>query len=86
MLHWAIDSRDSLASHHQTGYVDYWYAPHFEGGSALVDGAELEATFARVLSDPGILERGFAHLDAKTRVTKWFDDRAQVKDSLLLCD
>ncbi len=86
MLHWAIDSRDPLASHHQTGYIHCWFPPHFEGGSPLVDRAKLEATFTRVFGDPGILEPGFAHLDAKTRVTKWFDDRAQVKDSLLLCD
>ncbi len=86
MLHWAIDSRDPLASHHQTGYIHCWFPPHFEGGSPLVDRAKLEATFTKVFGDPGILEPGFAHLDAKTRVTKWFDDRAQVKDSLLLCD
>jgi aldehyde:ferredoxin oxidoreductase len=86
MLHWAIDSRDPLASHHQTGYIHCWFPPHYEGGSALVDRDKLEATFTRVFGDPGILEPGFDHLDAKTRVTKWFDDRAQVKDSLLLCD
>jgi len=86
MLHWAIDSRDPLASHHQTGYIHCWFPPHFEGGSALVDRKKLEATFTRVFGEPGILEPGFEHLDAKTRVTKWFDDRAQLKDSLLLCD
>jgi aldehyde:ferredoxin oxidoreductase len=86
MLHWAIDSRDPLASHHQTGYIHCWFPPHFEGGSALVNRDKLEATFTRVFGDPGVLEPGFDHLDAKTRVTKWFDDRAQLKDSLLLCD
>jgi aldehyde:ferredoxin oxidoreductase len=86
MLHWAIDSRDPLASHHQTGYIHCWFPPHYEGGSALVEREKLEATFTRVFGVPGILEPGFGHLEAKTLVTKWFDDRAQVKDSLLLCD
>jgi aldehyde:ferredoxin oxidoreductase len=86
MLHWVIDSRDPLASHHQTGYIHCWFPPHFSGGSAIVDRAKLEDTFTRAFGEPGILEPGFGHLEAKTRVTKWFDDRAQVKDSLLLCD
>ncbi len=86
MLHWAIDSRDPLTSHHQTGYIHCWFPPHFEGGSALVERQKLEATFTRVFGVPGILDPGFEHLQAKTLVTKWFDDRAQVKDSLLLCD
>jgi len=86
MLHWVIDSRDPLASHHQTGYIHCWFPPHFEGGSPFVDFEKLKATFDRVFSAKGILEPGFEPLDAKTKVTKWFDDRAQMKDSLLLCD
>jgi aldehyde:ferredoxin oxidoreductase len=86
MLHWAIDSRDPLASHHQTGYIHCWLPPHYSGGSPLVDLDKLKATFTRAFGDAGVLEPGFEHLEAKTRVTKWFDDRAQVKDSLLLCD
>lgn len=86
MLHWAIDSRDPLASHHQTGYIHCWFPPHYSGGSAIVDFEKLQDTFTRAFGEPGILERGFGHLDAKIKVTKWFDDRAQVKDSLLLCD
>jgi aldehyde:ferredoxin oxidoreductase len=86
MLHWAIDSRDPLTSHHQTGYIHCWFPPHFAGGSPLVDNGKLRATFARVFGDEGVLEPGFEHLEAKTLATKWFDDRAQIKDSLLLCD
>ena len=86
MLHWAIDSRDPLASHHQTGYIHCWFPPHFAGGSAVVDFDKLQDTFTKAFGEPGILEPGFDHLDAKIGVTKWFDDRAQLKDSLLLCD
>ena len=86
MLHWVIDSRDPMTSHHQTGYIHCWFPPHFEGGSPFVDFEKLKATFDRVFSAKGILEPGFEPLDAKTKVTKWFDDRAQLKDSLLLCD
>ena len=76
----SIDSRDPLASHHQTGYIHCWFPPHFEGGSPLVDFDKLQGHLRRRRSaNPAILEPGFAHLDAKTRVTKWFDDRAQAQ-------
>ena len=87
MLHWAIDSRDPLASHHQTGLHPLLVPSALRGRlAARRPGQARGDVHAGSSASPGILEPGFAHLDAKTRVTKWFDDRAQVKDSLLLCD
>lgn len=87
-LHWAIDSRDPMASHHQSSFVSMWFPLHHEGkgGSADVDFRKLMATYAKIFGTAKGMEPGFGHIDEKTKLTFWMDNRAQLKDSLILCD
>jgi len=87
-LHWAIDSRDPMACHHQSSFVSQWFPPHYEGkaGSPDVDFNKLKATYAKLFGTADGMEPGFEHIDAKMKLTVWLDNRAQIKDSLLLCD
>jgi len=86
MLHWVIDTRDPLVSHHQTSFVEYWFPIHHVGGSADTDFEKVKATYARVFGSGDVIEPGFENIDKKVKATKWFSDRAQLKDSLLMCD
>jgi len=87
-LHWAIDSRDPMASHHQSSFVSMWFPLHHEGkaGSPDVDFNKLMATYAKTFGTAAGMEPGFENIDDKTKLTVWLDNRAQIKDSLLLCD
>jgi aldehyde:ferredoxin oxidoreductase len=87
-LHWLVDSRDPLASHHQSSFVSNWLPPHHEGkmGSPDTDIKKLLATYARVFGTTAGMEPGFDNIDAKTKLAIWSDNRAQLKDSLLVCD
>ena len=86
MLHWLMDSRDPLASHHQSSFIEYWFPPHHGGGSPDTDFKKVKATYAGVFGSGEVIAPGFDNIDDKTRATVWLDDRAQIKDSLLLCD
>jgi aldehyde:ferredoxin oxidoreductase len=87
-LHWAIDSRDPMASHHQSSFVSMWFPLHHEGkaGSSDVDFKKLLATYKKIFGTSKGMEPGFENIDEKTALTFWLDNRAQIKDSLLLCD
>jgi aldehyde:ferredoxin oxidoreductase len=83
-----VDSRDPMSSHHQSSFVSGWFPPHHEGksGSPDTDFNKLKATYARVFGTGDVIEPGFEHMDLKTKFAGWLDNRAQLKDSLLVCD
>ncbi len=88
-LHWAIDSRDPMASHHQSSFVSMWFPLHHDGtkgGSADVDFKKLMLTYEKIFGSSKGMEPGFNDIDEKTKLTFWQDNRAQLKDSLLMCD
>ena len=86
MCHWVTDSRDPLQSHHQSSWVEYWFPPHHGGGSPDTDFQKLKATYARVFGTGEVIEPGFGALKEKTQAAAYLGNRANLKDSLMLCD
>ena len=86
MCHWITDSRDPLQSHHQSSFVEYWFPPHHGAGSPDTDFKKLKATYARVFGTGEVMEPGFGHIKEKTEAAAYLGDRANLKDSLLVCD
>jgi len=88
MLHWIIDSRDAMASHHQSSFVVGWFPPHNEGKGGTPDSnmEKLKAAYKKAFGTSKGIEPGFENIDEKTRLAVWQDNRAQIKDSLLICD
>jgi len=88
MLHWIIDSRDAMASHHQSSFVVGWFPPHNEGKGGTPDSnmEKLKAAYKKAFGTSEGIEPGFENIDGKTRLAIWQDNRAQIKDSLLICD
>ena len=88
MLHWIIDSRDPMACHHQSSFVAGWFPLHHEGKCGTPDSnmEKLKATYKKAFGTSNGMEPGFDNIDAKTKLAVWQDNRAQIKDSLLLCD
>ncbi len=88
MLHWIIDSRDPLACHHQSSFVTGWFPLHHGGKGGTPDSnmEKLKATYIKAFGTAAGIEPGFDNIDAKTKLAVWQDNRAQVKDSLLVCD
>ncbi len=86
MLQWIMDSRDPMASNHQSSFVEFWFPPHYGRGSPDTDFDKLKATYARVFGSGEVIEPGFGDIDGKTKAAIWLNNRAQLKDSLLLCD
>jgi len=88
MLHWIIDSRDPMACHHQSSFVAGWFPLHHEGKCGTPDSnmEKLKATYKKAFGTSDGMEPGFDNIDAKTKLAVWQDNRAQIKDSLLLCD
>jgi aldehyde:ferredoxin oxidoreductase len=88
MLHWVIDSRDPLACHHQSSFVAGWFPLHNEGKGGTSDSnmEKLKASYRKAFGTADGMEPGFENINAKTKLAVWQDNRAQVKDSLLICD
>jgi aldehyde:ferredoxin oxidoreductase len=88
MLHWVIDSRDPMACHHQSSFVAGWFPLHHEGKCGTPDAnmEKLYATYKKAFGTSEGIEPGLQTLDAKTKLAVWQDNRAQIKDSLLVCD
>jgi aldehyde:ferredoxin oxidoreductase len=88
MLHWIIDSRDPMACHHQSSFVAGWFPPHNEGKAGTPDSnmEKIKAAYKKAFGTAEGMEPGFENIDAKTRLAVWQDNRAQIKDSLLICD
>jgi aldehyde:ferredoxin oxidoreductase len=88
MLHWIIDSRDPMACHHQSSFVAGWFPLHNEkkGGTPDSNMVKLRETYKKAFGTSGGMEPGFENIDEKTKLAVWQDNRAQIKDSLLLCD
>ncbi len=88
MLHWIIDSRDPMACHHQSSFVAGWLPQHHEGkcGSPDSNMEKLKASYRKAFGTSEGIEPGFENIDAKTKLAMWQDNRAQTKDSLLICD
>jgi aldehyde:ferredoxin oxidoreductase len=88
MLHWIIDSRDAMACHHQSSFVDGWLPLHCDdkAGNPDANMDKLMASYKKAFGTSEGMEPGFDNIDAKTKLAVWQDNRAQIKDSLLLCD
>jgi aldehyde:ferredoxin oxidoreductase len=88
MLHWVIDSRDPMACHHQSSFIAGWFPLHHEGKCGTPDAnmEKLYATYKKAFGTSEGIEPGLHTLDAKTMLAVWQDNRAQIKDSLLVCD
>lgn len=88
MLHWIIDSRDPMACHHQSSFVAGWLPLHHEGKAGTPDSnmEKLKAAYKKAFGTSEGMEPGFDNIDGKTRLAVWQDNRAQIKDSLLICD
>jgi aldehyde:ferredoxin oxidoreductase len=88
MLHWIIDSRDPMACHHQSSFVAGWFPLHNEGKAGTTDSnmEKIKAAYKKAFGTAEGMEPGFENIDAKTKLAVWQDNRAQIKDSLLICD
>ena len=88
MCHWITDSRDPLQSHHQSSWAEYWFPPHHGAGCGSPDTefSKLKATFARAFGTGEVIEPGFGHIKEKTGAAAYLGNRANLKDSLLVCD
>jgi len=88
MLHWIIDSRDPMACHHQSSFVAGWFPLHHEGKCGTPDSnmEKLRATYRKAFGTSEGIEPGLNNIEGKTKLAVWQDNRAQIKDSLLLCD
>ena len=88
MLHWIIDSRDAMASHHQSSFMAGWMPLHNEGKGGTPDSnmETLKKAYEKAFGTKNGMEAGFENIDDKTKLAVWQDNRAQTKDSLLVCD
>jgi aldehyde:ferredoxin oxidoreductase len=88
MLHWVIDSRDPMACHHQSSFVAGWFPKHHEGKCGITDAnmEKLKKTYVKAFGTSAGIEPGMDNMDEKVKLAVWQDNRAQLKDSLLLCD
>lgn len=86
MCQWITATRDPLQSHHQNSFVEYWFAPHHGAGSPDTDFNKLKATYAKAFGNGETIQPGFGALREKTRVAAYLGNRADLKDSLLVCD
>jgi len=80
MLAWVMGTRDPMASHHASSFIETWL---YNG-----DPDKLALTLEKGMG-PGTgagLSKDFENIDAKTKIAIWFHYRSQMKDSLLLCD
>ncbi len=88
MLHWVIDSRDPMACHHQSSFVSGWFPKHHEGKCGISDAnmEKLRKTYVRAFGTSAGIEPEMENMEEKVKLAAWQDNRAQLKDSLLLCD
>ena len=88
MLHWVVDSRDPMACHHQSSFVAGWFPKHHEGKCGISDAnlEKLKKTYVKAFGTSAGIEPGMDNIEEKIKLAVWQDNRAQLKDSLLLCD
>jgi aldehyde:ferredoxin oxidoreductase len=88
MLHWVVDSRDPMACHHQSSFIAGWFPKHHEGKCGISDAnlEKLRKTYIKAFGTSAGIEPGMNNIEEQTRLAVWQDNRAQLKDSLLLCD
>jgi aldehyde:ferredoxin oxidoreductase len=77
-----------MACHHQSSFVAGWFPLHCEdhGGTPDSDMEKLKRAYRKAFGTAEGLEPGFDNIDGKTKLAVWQDNRAQIKDSLLICD
>ncbi|UCF98871.1 MAG: hypothetical protein JSV89_04860 [Spirochaetaceae bacterium] len=88
MLHWAFDTRDPMASHHQSSFLEYILPPHHgvPKPKANVPTEKIERVYAKLFANAAIISPGFEPVEDKVRYAIWHQNRSCIKDSLLLCD
>jgi aldehyde:ferredoxin oxidoreductase len=88
MLHWAFDTRDPMASHHQSSFLEYILPPHHgvPRPKAVVPTDKIEKVYEKLFRNAAIIRPGFEPLEDKVRYAMWHQHRSCIKDSLLLCD
>lgn len=89
MLQWITSDRDPLACHHQSSFVQSFLPSIANGsGSTPTIPSKVVATMEQGVgtgAGNGVTA-DLTNLDAKAQIAIWLDNRAMLKDSLLLCD
>jgi aldehyde:ferredoxin oxidoreductase len=88
MLHWAFDTRDPMASHHQSSFVEYILPAHhgIPTPKADVPMDKIKRVYEKLFGNGEIISEGFEPVQDKVRYAIWSQNRSCIKDSLLLCD
>jgi aldehyde:ferredoxin oxidoreductase len=88
MLHWAFDTRDPMASHHQSSFLEYILPPHHgvPEPKANVPMEKIRRAYEKMFANAAIISPGFEPVEDKVRYAIWHQNRSCIKDSLLLCD